>query len=234
MVAWFRRLSWVAGVAIAVVGVRWVIEGYGARAAPWILIGALMAARSLGNRIPGTSRKAAIVALLLGLVALFAWLAVARYREGQLAVAVVDGYLAVVSAGLATWAAFIWVPGESSASAMPRFLRGAVTAGLVAGLALTLGFSIAASGSVLLAVIAWVVSAVFAAVAVAAMLIRRRVESQQSLAHRLGFDDLHVYVEARQRQGVTFGEMATETGMNIGALRRADRAWASFRRFTST
>jgi len=227
---WFKRFSWMAGAGILFTSVGWAIEGRGLSSIPWILIGLLMLVQSFRSRMPSTLRKALTAVLLIGLTAVFLWATAARYRQAQFADSLVDAYLAVVCAGLAVWVALVWAPASAADTPTPRFLMMAVPSGLIAGFATLLGLSMLSSGYVSLALLAWVTSGISVVLVVIALLIRRQVQSQQRLANRLGYEDLHAYVEARQRQGATIDVMAVETGMNADALRRAHNAWEAFRR----
>jgi len=227
---WQRYFSGLGIVAAFGVALYWALQGQGGAAAVWALFGALLWLPSARHQIAFGARKWATALLLLALAAVFAWGAILRYRERSFADAAVDAYLAVVFAGIALWAAVRWSPMPSVPAQAPRLTRIALGTAIVAGLFLLLGIAVMAAGSAPFAVLVWGMCIVCTAIAVGALVIQARFNSELEIARRLGFEDLYVYVEARRSQGFTMEQMAGETGLKPDALRHAGKTWGNLRR----
>jgi len=220
-------LGVIAGLAVAVAS---AVQGYRATAATWTVLTALLLLQSGRDRIAFGLRKWATALLLLGLAALFGWGAIVWYRERSLPDAAVEAYLAIVCAGIALWAVARWSSMPPVAAQSPRLIRFALGSAIISGFFVLLGISQITAGDVASAVVTWGMSVVSMAIAVGVLVLQARINSQLDVARRLGFEDLHVYLEARRSQGFSLEQMAGETGLKPDALRRAGKAWRTFRR----
>jgi hypothetical protein len=109
-------------------------------------------------------------------------------------------------------------------------MRGAIVCGIGAGLFLVTGVSALRDGEVLLAIVFWAFAALTAAASAGLVVVNGRVIRQRKIAHRLGFEDLHAYSQARKSAGVSLEQMAAETGLKPKDLRTADKMWEELRR----
>jgi hypothetical protein len=225
-----RGFLWLGPIVAIANSVRAGIDGNPRVAAVWLLLGALVAIQALRDRLRFSLRKPATTLVLAGLAAVFILGVLSWGQRGSLADGAIDAYLALVCVVGTLWAGLLWKPPSPMAGFEPGLLRGAIAFGIGAGLFLVSGVSALRDGEVPIAITFWAFAAFMAAGSAGSAFVNRRFVRHREIAHRLGFEDLHEYSEARRSESVSLEQMAAETGLKPKDLRTADKMWEELRR----